>query len=461
MKPRRSLDLTTGPVLSKLLQFVLPILLSNLLQHFYNAADKIAVGRFAEDGTVALAAVGAASPACSMLVTLLSGLSLGSNITCANLRGARKFNELKDMMHTSVLVSVAVGGILCVVGLLFSTPMLRLMSAPEDTMEMSTLYMRIYFCGIPFLMIYNFGAGILRANGDARRPMIILGVSGIINVALNLLFVIVFKMSAGGVALATAIAQAVSAGWVVWILFNPKDEYKLQIKELRIIKRHASNIIRLGVPCSMNAFVFSLSNVLIQSSVNELGTVILAGNVAADGITGLIYQVIIAFYSGCISFTGQCRGARKLKRIDQMLLASFASCIAILLVVNVFATFWPEVVLQLFDSNPDVIKAGIPKLMIIGWGYILYAISEILLGTLRGLGKSNIPTIINVLCICGVRLAWIYGVYKPFLSTGVKALYICYPVSYVCSVVALGIYFLYCRKQLYKRIGTKTEPAKA
>ena len=460
MKPRRSLDLTTGPVLGKLLQFVLPILLSNLLQHFYNAADKIVVGQFAENGTVALAAVGAASPACSMLVTLLSGISLGSTITCSNLRGARKYRELKDTMHTSVLLSFIVGGILCLLGLLFSKPLLRAMSTPDEALAMSTQYMQIYFLGVPFMMAYNFGSGILRAHGDARRPMSILALSGLINVALNLLFVIKFKMGAAGVALATAIAQMVSAIRVLWILFNPKDEYKLEIKNLRISQHHARNIVRLGVPCSMNGLVFSLSNVLVQSSVNELGPTILAGNVAADGITGLIYQVIIAFYSGCISYTGQCMGAKKYRRIDQMLLASCACCIGMLTLVNVFATIWPHLVLQLFNDDPEVIKAGIPKLMIIGWGYLLYAASEIFLGTLRGMGKSNIPTIINVLSICGVRLFWIYGVYKPFLSTGVKSLYICYPLSYMFSITALGIYLFHCRRQLTKRSDEKPELAK-
>ncbi len=461
MKPRRSLDLTSGPVLGKLLQFVLPILLSNLLQHFYNAADKIVVGQFAENGKFALAAVGAASPACSLLVNLLAGISLGSNIICSNLRGARKTKELKDTMHTSVLMSFAVGGVLCLLGLIFCTPLLRAMSTPEETMEMSTAYMRIYFCGIPFLMAYNFGAGILRAHGDARRPMIILAVSGIVNVVLNLVFVIVFKMSAGGVALSTAVAQAVSAVWVLCILFNPNDEYKLQFKSLRLSKHHATNIIRLGVPCSINGLVFSISNVLVQSSVNELGPIVLAGNVAADGITGLIYQVLIAFYSGSISFTGQCMGAKKYRRIDQMLLASITSCTGILLVVNLFSTFFPELVISMFNTDPEVIKAGIPKLMIIGWGYILYGMSEIFLGTLRGMGKSGIPTLINVLSICGIRLVWIYGIYKPFLRSGVQSLYICYPVSYVFSITALGIYLLHCRKQLHKKGDEKLEPAKA
>ncbi len=448
MKSHRRLDLTTGPVLSKLMQFVLPILLSNLLQHFYNAADKIVVGQFAKNGKLALAAVGAAGPACTMLVTLLSGLSLGSNIVCSNLKGARKNKELRDTMHTSVLISFAVGGILSVLGLCFCRPLLRLMSTPESTIEMSTLYMRIYFCGIPFLMVYNFGAGILRAHGDSRRPMTILALSGLVNVALNLLFVIVFHMGAGGVALATAVAQVVSAARVLWILFDPRDEYKLSFKELRLNKRHATNIIRLGMPCSMNGLVFSISNVMIQFSVNQLGDTVLAGNVAAGGITDLVYQVLVAFYSGAISFTGQCLGARKYRRIDQMLLVSCLVSVAMLTVINLFATIFPEAVLKLFNDDPEVIAAGIPKLMIMGWGYLLYAVSEIFLGTLRGLGKSSIPTIINVLCICGLRLVWIFGIYEPFMEPGVERLYICYPISYVLSITCLGIYLLHCRKQL-------------
>ena len=362
-------------------------------------------------------------------------------------------------MHTSVLMSLVVGGILCLLGLVFSKPLLVAMFTPQATMDMATTYMQIYFCGIPFLMAYNFGAGILRAHGDAQRPMIILAISGVVNVILNLVFVIVFKMGAGGVALATAISQVVAAVWVLWILFSPRDEYKLEMKALRLSKRHAVNIIRLGVPCSVNGLVFSISNVLVQSSVNELGSTILAGNVAADGITGLIYQILIAFYSGAISFTGQCMGARKYHRIDKMLWASCLSCTGILVVVNLFSTIFPELMLSMFNSDPAVIEAGIPKLMIIGWGYILYGMSEIFLGTLRGMGKSSIPTVINVLSICGVRLAWIYGIYKPFLSTGVPNLYLCYPVSYVFSITALGIYLIHCRKLLKKKGNEVLEPA--
>ena len=448
MKTRRSLDLTSGPVLNTLLQFVMPIMLSSLLSHFYNAADQIVVGQFAENGKLALAAVGAAGPACGLLVNLLAGISLGSNVVCAKLRGAQKTEELRETMHTSVLVSLFIGAILCTIGLLFSVPLLRLMATPESTMELSALYMRIFFCGVPFSMVNNFGSGILRAHGDSRRPMIISALSGLVNVVLNLIFVIMFHMDVGGVALATVFSQALSAFLVLRILFHPADEYQLELRRLKIVRSHALDIIRHGLPCSTNAVVFSISNVLIQSSVNQLGDTVLAGNVAAGGITDLMYVILASFYSGCISFTGQCCGAKKHRRIDRMLLVSCTSCVAILIVINLFATLFPEVLLGLFNRDPEVIAAGFPKLMIMGWGYLLYAVTEIFMGTLRGMGKGTIPTVINILCICGSRVLWIFGVYRPFLTPGVTMLFLCYPISYVLSTSALGVYLLHCRRQL-------------
>lgn len=451
MSSRRNLDLTSGPVLSRLLQFVIPILLSSLLSHFYNVADRIVVGQFAANGKLALAAVGAAGPACSLLVTLLSGISLGSNIVCANLRGAKKQEDLAETMHTSVLLSLLVGGTLCILGLLFSKPLLLLMGTPESTLDMSVLYMRIYFCGIPFAMAYNFGAGILRAFGDSRRPMVILALSGLVNVLLNLVLVLLCHMDVAGVALATAAAQVVSSILVLRILFHPNDEYGLHRDQLHITKSHAAAIIRTGMPCSVNGLVFSLSNVLVQSSVNQLGDTVLAGNVAAGGITELLYLVLASFYSGCVSFTSQCRGAKKYHRIDQMLLTSCVTCIGILTVCSLIVTLFPEPLLAIFNRDPDVIAAGIPKLLITSWTYLLYSISEIFLGTLRGLGKGNIPTLINVFCICGSRLVWIYAIYHPLLTPGVTNLFLCYPISYLLNIPSLGLYLLHCRRQMDKQ----------
>lgn len=448
MKTRRNLDLTSGPVLNKLLLFVFPILLSSLLSHFYNVADQIVVGQFAENGKLALAAVGAAGSACGLLVNLLAGLSLGSNIVCANLRGAQKHEELRQAMHTSVTISIIIGAVLCVLGLLLSEPLLRLMATPESTLEMSILYMRIYFCGIPFMMVNNFGAGILRAHGDSQRPMYIAALSGLVNVVLNLIFVVIFHMDVAGVALATSIASAVSAALVLRILFHPNDEYRLERRNLKISRSHALNIVRLGVPCSTNAVVFSLSNVIIQASVNQLGDTVLAGNVAAGGLTDLMYVVLASFYSGCVSFTSQCRGAKQYRRIDRMLLVSCTSCIAMLTTISLVATLFPVPLLGLFNSDPEVIAAGLPKLMILSWGYLIYAVSEVFLGTLRGLGKGGIPTTINVLCICGFRLVWVLGIYRPFLTPGITPLFLCYPISYVLSTAALGVYLLHCRRQL-------------
>jgi len=447
---KRLMDLTTGSVSKNLLVFTIPIILSNLLQYLYNAADRAVVGRFAENGKEGLAAIGATGSAITLLLGLFVGLSIGTNIVCSNLKGARDTKGLRKSMHTAMVLAVVVGAVLTVFGIVVTRPMLLLMGAPEDVLDLSTLYMQIYFCGVPASMIYNFGAAILRAHGETQRPMRILAVSGIVNVALNLVFVVVFGMSVEGVALATIASQIVSAVWVCWILFNPKDEYKMSVRELKIDEKQAWNFTKVGVPCGFNSMAFSLANIVLQSTVNTWGSTVIAGNVAADSVTAFIYQVIAGFYSGCVSFAGQNYGAQQYKRISKGIISGILMLTGVTVVMGVLSLVFSNTFMGIFNTDPEVLEAGKPKLWIFGAFYWIYGIGEVLMGSLRGMKKSVVPTVINILGVCGSRLAWIWWIYPLAPSTGM--IYVINPISWVLSLSALLIYYFYCRARLIKRL---------
>ena len=445
MIARKTMDLTNGPVAGKLLKYVYPILITNLLQYCYNAADKAVVGHFS--GADALAAVGASTPINTLLVSLFVGLAVGTNIICSNLRGAKKETELTRFLHTAIPVAFAVGLFVCFLGQAAAIPLLRLLDTPDDIMGEASLYMRIHFFGIPFSLVYNFCSAILRAHGDTQRPMRIMTLSGVINVVLNLIFVILFGMSVDGVALATAISQLVSATCALYILFKPDGDYGMQVKKLRVYWGDCRQIIKVGVPCGINSMVFGFSNVILQSTVNTFGSVVLAGNTAASSTNALIYQILVAFYTACISFSGQCFGAKKYKRIDKVMRTSFILCLSTMAVIETLITLFPSVVMSLFNSDPEVIQAGLPRLLIGGWGQLIYAVSEIILGCLRGMKRSTVPTFMNILCICGFRILWVWLIY-PMMTPGMASLFWCYPLSYAISSLALGSYYIYCRRKL-------------
>ena len=450
-----NLDLTHGSVTGKLVSFTIPILASNLLQHLYNAADKAVVGKFAVNGDLALAATGATGSAITLLLNLFVGLSLGANVVCANLRGASAFKDLRKAMHTSILLSSITGVFAMLLGIFVAEPFLLAMSCPEDVLELATLYMRIYFIGVPFSLLYNFGAAILRAHGDTKQPMNILAVSGLVNVGLNLVFVIFFHMDVDGVAWATVISQAVSAIAVLWILFKPDGGYDLNLRELKFHKQELASVARVGIPCGLNGMVFSISNVIIASSINSLGSVAIGGNSAAGGITGLVYQVHAAFYSGCISFAGQCYGAGKYKRIDKLILSSILLSSGIMAMLSLIITLFPGALLGLFTDNADYIRSGTTQMLITSWSYLLYGVSESFLGCLRGMRRSGVPTLLNAASICVPRLIWVFAFFP--LCRQVWFLYLCYPISYVFSATTQGLYYLRVRRLLDKQ--TNITPA--
>lgn len=446
MSSRHSMDLTNGPVIRKLLLFAMPLLLTNLLQQFYSAADVIVVGKFA--GSAALAAVGSTGSITTLLLNLFNGLAVGANVVCANLVGARKREELNRCMYSSLLMAAFGGVIMMAIGVTFAAPLLRMMNSPENVIDLAALYMRIYFCGVPASLIYNFGAGILRAHGDTKSPMYILSATGVVNVLLNLVFVVVFHWSVAGVALATVVAQVLSAISVLVILFHSRGEYKLQIRKLRFHRGELNMITRIGIPCGMNGIVFSVSNVILQSTVNTFGDIVVAGAAAAGSITAFVYVVLSGFYTACVSFSGQNFGAKKYHRIDMLLVRSMICCFVLIGAASAALSFLGRGFLGLYTDDASVVLAGMPIMLIISWSYMIYAIPEVCIGCLRGMGKSAGPTMLNILCICGVRILWIFLIFP--LNPMTTMLYLCYPISYAVSGIAQYIYYRHCRSLYFE-----------
>ena len=424
---------------------MLPLALSLVLQSLYNAADRAVVGQFA--GKVALAAVGATGSATNLILNLVVGLAAGAGIITANLIGAKRQDVLRKNLHATVMMGIVCGILMAILGVGLAKPILTWMECPENVLDLATLYMRIYFCGAPASVVYNFTSGILRTFGDSKRPMTILGISGLVNVVLNLVFVIGFKMSVAGVALATIISQYMSAFWTLKILFDTKDEYKLSVKELKLPRSEALAIIRVGLPCGINGVLFSISNVLLQSTINSFGDVIIAANTASDSVTNILYQVIAATSSACITFSGQCYGAKEYRRIHQLLLCASGVCAAIQTVASLIATFAPKMLLGVFTTDAAVISAGTSKLLVLCWSYVLYSASDALIGCLRGMRKTVVPTVVNIACICLLRIVWVYGIF-PMLPTNLTFLYLCYPVSYVFSTGIMIAYYWDCHRRL-------------
>ena len=445
MASTHTLDLTKGPITQKLLTFVMPILLSSVLQNLYTIADRIVVGRFVSDS--ALASVGATGSAIALIMNLVYGIAIGVNVVCANLKGAQKLKTLEKCMHTVMVLSVIFGVGMGLFGVLLARPILQLMSTPDAVMDGAVLYMQLYFAGVPALLVYNFGAGILRAFGDTKRPMYILMITGLLNVCLNVVFVVVFHWGVAGVAIATIVAQVVSAAAVLWILFRKKGEYALSVKKLRLHKDQALKIIRVGVPCGLNGVMFNIANVLLQSSINSFNSVsIVAGNTAAVDVTNFNYLVINAFNAGMVSFAGQCYGAREYKRIDKLAWSAMLWCSAILVVMGAVMTVFARPIIGLFNSDDAVIDAGWFRTVLCVWTYMLYSPSEIFTGCTRGMGRTAVPMILNLVGVCLPRVIWILFIFPLWRIP--EFLYLCMPISWVISSVLQMIYYYHVRKKL-------------
>lgn len=445
---RNKVDMINGPLLKNVILFALPLMFSNVLQLLFNAADIVVVGRFA--GEQALAAVGATSSICFLLVTVFNGLSIGANVVIARNFGANNDQKIHDSVHTAMMLSVIGGFFLLVIGQLFSKPLLHLMDTPEDIIELSALYLRIYFAGMPGFMIYNFGSSILRAKGDTKRPMIFLTVSGILNVVLNLIFVIYFHMSVAGVALATMISQLNSAILVWNVLIHEQGALKLYPKELKIEKETAVDILKIGLPAGVQGMVFSLSNVVVQSSVNTFGSIVVAGNSAANNIEGFVYNIMNAFYQACMTFTGQNIGAKRYDRINKILITCMILIVIAGITAGLSAHLFSDFFLGLYTEDPSVIAAGKIRLSFVALFYVFNGTLDIFVGSLRGMGKASVPTLLSIFGICGVRLLWIWTVF-PIQKT-LSSIYVAFPLSWSITTVLQMVYWFVQRRKLDQSI---------
>lgn len=462
MARSHEIDMTNGPLLSKVIQFAIPLALSSMLQLLFNAADVIVVGKFA--GSTALAAVGSTGALVNLLVNVFMGVSIGANVMVARARGAGDYKAVHETVHCAMLISVILGAIVAVLGFCVSGFALTLMGSPADVKPLATLYLKIYFLGMPANLVYNFGAAILRAIGDTKRPLYILTAAGVANVLLNLVLVIVFHMSVAGVAIATVFSQVISAVLVVLCLLHADGAYKLYPSDLRIHKDKLIGMIRIGLPAGIQGSLFSISNVIIQSTVNSFGSIVVAGNAAAANLEGFVYVCMNSLYQSAITFTSQNLGAGKFDRIRH----TFRLCTLMVMVVGailgiglylggpwllkIYASGTPEEIEQ-------IIHFGMTRLSYVSFTYMLCGMMDVSCGALRGLGKGMVPMAVSLLGACAFRILWVYTVFA--VQPTLPCLYISYPVSWVITWAAHTVCYLLIRRNMERKHQASLEAAQA
>ncbi len=443
-KKSYEIDMCNGPLLGKILLFAVPLMLSGILQLLFNAADIIVVGRFV--GHQALAAVGSTGSLINLLINVFIGLSVGTNVLVANYYGAKRYEQVRETVHTSILTSLVCGTALIFLGVFLAGPLLTLMGTPEDVLSQAALYMRIYFAGMPIIMLYNFGSAVLRAIGDTRRPLYFLLLAGIINVLLNLFFVTQLHLGVAGVALATVSSQAGSAGLVVRTLMKSEGCFRLELSKLKIYPERLKQMIRIGLPAGMQGAIFSISNVLIQSSINSFGSVAMAGSTAASNIEGFVYTSMNAFHQTAISFTSQNYGAGKLNRINRILFLCLSCVAAVGLGMGNLAYCFGTQLLGIYSSDAAVISYGLTRMAYVCVPYFLCGLMDVMVGSLRGMGYSIMPMFVSLTGACGIRILWIFTVFS--WSRSLETLFLSYPISWgITAAVHLTCYFFAMRKK--------------
>lgn len=447
-RQRYEIDMCSGAILPKLLQFTLPLMCSSILQLLFNAADIVVVGRFAGDNS--LAAVGSNASLISLLVNLFIGLSVGANILAARYYGAGEKESLCQTVHTAMLLGLLSGCFLTVVGVLGARTILVWMQSPPEVLPLAAVYLRIYFLGMPATMLYNFGAALLRAVGDTRRPLYYLTAAGVVNVALNLFFVIVCHLDVAGVGIATVISQCISAALVVRCMMREQGAVHLELRQLRFFHPRLKQILYTGLPAGFQGVLFSLSNVMIQSSVNSFGEVVMAGNAAACNIESFVYAAMNAFYQTNISFTSQNLGAGNLHRIRPILLRAQLCVIVTGLVTGSIAFFGGPWLLSIYSPSPAVIAAGMDRLRIVGLLYVLCGMMDVMVGSLRGMGYSVMPMVVSLIGACGLRLVWLATIFRMETWHTVQTVYWSYPVSWTLTFTAHLVCFCWALHHLRK-----------
>ena len=447
MSRRYEMDMCHGPLFKKLIVFALPLMLSGILQLLFNAADIIVVGRFS--GSEALAAVGSTSSLINLLVNLFIGISIGGNVLMARYIGAQDYKNARETLHTAVCISLYGGILMIFVGVLLARPLLEMMGTPADVINLSVLYMRIYFIGMPAFILYDFGAAMLRAVGDTKRPLYFLTIAGCVNVIFNLFFVIVLHMGVAGVALATIIAQGISAVLIILCLVRSEGVLQLSRSEIKLHKDKVKQMLRIGLPAGLQGIIFSISNVLIQSSIPFLGSLVRAENTAASNIEGFVYTSMNAIYQTSLSFTSQNMGARQYKRVDRILFECVGIVSVVGLVLGLGAFLLGHPLLSIYTSSEEVISYGIARLGVVSASYFLCGIMDTLVGSLRGIGYSLMPMFVSLTGACLFRIIWIYTVFQVFHTQ--FSLYISYPISWILTLLAHLICYVIVRKKAFRK----------
>lgn len=444
----KSADMTHGPLLKQIVLYTIPIILTGILQLLFNAADLVVVGQYC--GSVSVGAVGATGPVINLITNLFIGFSVGSGVSVAHAIGAGRNDEIHRIVHTSIPLAFICGLILTIVGIIGAEYILELMKTPDETIGLSAIYMKIYFGGIISSMLYNFGAAILRAAGDTRSPLIHLTLAGILNVVLNLIFVIALNMDVAGVALATTISQTLSAVLIIRTLMLRTDGCKLVLKKMHIYIRPLWKILRIGFPAGIQGSLFSISNVIIQSSVNSFGSIAVSGNAAAGNIEGFVYTSMNSVTQSALNFTGQNHGAKNFDRVKKTSFISLGFVFLIGLVLGVSAYIFSRPLLSIYISDSEeAIRFGVTRLLYISVPYCLCGIMDVSTGLLRGLGSSVMPMIITVAGVCGFRIVWIYSVFSMPQYHTLEVLYISYIISWTMTFIVQIVLFviLYCIKK--------------
>ncbi len=443
------IDMCNGPILKKMLIFALPLMLSGILQLLFNAADTIVVGRFAGDNS--LAAVGSNGSIINLLTNLFIGLSVGANVVTARFYGAREKNALKETIHTAMLISVISGIILTIIGIIGARQILIWMKAPREVLDLAVIYLRIYFIGMTATMVYNFGSAILRAVGDTRRPLYFLLISGVVNVILNLLFVIGLKLDVAGVALATVISQCISATLIVLCLVREKGDIHLNLRELHINKRIFGMIVRIGLPAGIQGTIFSLSNVVIQSSINSFGNIVVAANSAASNIEGFVYMGMNSMYQTTLSFTSQNMGAGRIERINKILIRGQMCVIAVGVIMGMTVVFLSDSLLGIYSKSAAIVTEGVKRLQIVCGSYALCGMMDVMVGALRGIGYSVMPMVVSLIGACGLRLVWIATVFNIEKYHVPRTIYMSYPMSWAITASVHLICYIIVKRKLNKK----------
>lgn len=438
----------SGSIMPRLISFSIPLMLSGILQLMFNAVDIVVVGKFS--GSLALAAVGSTTALINVFTNLFIGISLGANVLSARFYASGRNKEMSETVHTSIALALISGILMALVGLVFSRSALELMGTPADVIDQSALYIRIYFMGMPFFMLYNYGAAILRSVGDTKRPLLFLIISGIVNAVLNMILVICFHLDVEGVAIATVAAQMISCVLVLRCLYRSEGSYQLRFSRLTLKWVYLKQIFQVGIPAGLQSTVINFSNALLQSSVNSFGSVAMAGYTAANNIFGFLYAAANSVTQACMSFTSQNYGIGKLKRMDKVLINCMILTVGISLTLGCGACFFGPELLKIYTDEPEVIRCGMEILSFTTVPYFFCGIMDLFPGALRGMGHSAVPMILSVIGTVGMRVIWIFMVFPAHRS--LEVLFISYPASWIATILLQVACFLIVRKKVHRTV---------